>query len=233
VRHDVRVARRPGRYVALAVAVALGAGACGTASDPSPPSGVDELVIPTPSPDPSDFVPAVDNPWFPLKAGSSWTYRASGTPTGTVTVRVLSSPVPIAGVTTTALERTDPSGAATVDYYAQDRHGNVWWFGREGEWRAREAGAEAGLAMPEHPRRGDGWRTAYQPGVVEDQASVASVDDDVTTPAGKYDDLVVLDTSSPLTPGVAMRSFYARGVGLVEAVATEGPISLLELETGP
>ena len=29
---------------------------CGSASVPSPPSGVDELVIPTPSPDPDDFV---------------------------------------------------------------------------------------------------------------------------------------------------------------------------------
>ncbi len=43
---------------------------CGSASVSSPPSGVDELVIPTPSPDPDDFVAAVDNPWFPLEPGT-------------------------------------------------------------------------------------------------------------------------------------------------------------------
>ena len=34
----------------------------------SPPSGVDELKIPTPSPDPDDFVRGIDNPWLAARA---------------------------------------------------------------------------------------------------------------------------------------------------------------------
>ena len=47
--------------------VALLAFGCGTASEPSPPSGVDELTIPTPSVDPGDFVERIDNPWLPAR----------------------------------------------------------------------------------------------------------------------------------------------------------------------
>jgi hypothetical protein len=237
VRHDVWVASGAGWHVALAAVVLLVAGGCGDASPESPPTGVDELVIPTPSPDPDDFVSGVDNPWFPLPGGGSWTYRTTGAPggtaSGTVTVTVRSRREPVAGIETTALERSQPGEETSVDYFAQDRSGNVWWFGREGEWRAGVDDAQAGLMMPAHPRLGDGWRTAYLPGVVDVRASVVSLDQTVTTPAGEYDALVALDTSSPLSPGEVTRSFYARGVGLVEQASVEGPVDLLQLESGP
>ena len=51
------------------------------------PSGVDGLTIPTPTPDPADFVDVVDNPWLPLVADSVWTYAVVGAgPARTVTV---------------------------------------------------------------------------------------------------------------------------------------------------
>src|SRR5690606_28571766 len=62
---------------------------CGSASVSSPPAGVDGLVIPTPSPDPADFVGAVDNAWFPLEPGTTWSYvvtDAAGEHRMTVTV---------------------------------------------------------------------------------------------------------------------------------------------------
>ena len=56
--------------------------ACGGAGQANPekigPRGVDELVIPTPDPDPADFVDGVDNPWLPLQPGTVWTYAVSG-----------------------------------------------------------------------------------------------------------------------------------------------------------
>ena len=234
VRHDGRVARRAGWYVAPVLAgvlSALLAAGCGVAVPDSPPTGVDQLVIPTPSPDPRDFVPHVDNPWLALAPGTSRSYEVTGATTGRLTLTVRDDPVTVAGVVTTAVARTDPGGATTVDYFAQDRDGNVWWFGREGVWQAGEQDAEAGLAMPATPRRGDGWRAAYAPGVVDVRVSVATTDQTATTPAGRYDGLLGLDSDDPLTPGAATRSLYARGVGLVEEVSIDGPVVLVRLET--
>jgi len=220
-----------GRYVALAVVIALATGGCGAASPPSPPSGVDELVIPTPSPDPSDFVRSVDNPWLALAPGATRHYRVLGSTDGTLVITVEDSTLDIAGVATTPVSRTEPTGERIVDYYAQDRQGNVWWFGREGVWLAGEDGAEAGLAMPAHPRLGDGWRAAYGAGVVDVRATVVTTDQVVTTPAGRFTHLVGIDLTSPLDQDGSRRVFYGRGIGVVEEISTDGPIYLSELES--
>ena len=236
MRDDVRVARRTGWCAALAVSLLLALGGCGTASPPSRPTGVDELVVPTPSPDPDDFVRGVDNPWFPLPAGATWSYEATGFPDGaapTATARVLPGTVDVAGVATTSLERTLPDGTTTTDHYAQDREGNVWWFGRDGLWAAGEDGAGAGLAMPAAPRLGDGWRAAYAAGVVDVRATVSTLDETVSTPVGRFTDVVAVDTTDAQVPQSGTRSLYARGVGLVEQVALEGPVVELRLQTGP
>jgi hypothetical protein len=233
VRDDGRVARGPGRYVALALAVALVAGGCGTASPDSPPSGVDELTIPTPSADPTDFVRGIDNPWLPLAPGATWTYRVAGATEGTLVITVEDTTVDVAGVATTPVRRTEPTGDEVVDYYAQDRHGNVWWFGREGVWLAGEDGAEAGLAMPATPRLGDGWRAAYDADVVDVRLTVETLGQAVTTPAGRYGHALGLDVSYPLEPGTAKRAFYERGVGLIEEISTDGPVSIAELQSPP
>jgi len=147
------------RRAALAGAALLLAGVlsgCAGDARPYPPTGVDGLTIPLPVDDPSDFVANVDNEWFPLVPGTRWTYRPlAGGPTSTAVV--VDGPV-VAGVRTTAL-RSSGGGTSTTDFYAQDRAGNVWWLGRAGEWRAGP-GVGAGLAMPAHPRRGDGFAMA-------------------------------------------------------------------------
>jgi len=232
VRDDVRVRRASG-YVALAAAVAIGAGGCGAASPDSPPSGVDELTIPTPSPDPADFVRRIDNPWLAFAPGRTWTYSVRGAATGELVITVEDTTYDIAGVATTPVSRTEPTGDQVVDYYAQDRRGNVWWFGREGVWLAGEDGAEAGLAMPATPRYGDGWRAAYDEDVVDVRATVETRDQVVSTPAGTFRQVLGIDVTSPLEPGTARRVFYARGVGLVEELSTDGPVYLAELESPP
>lgn len=234
MRDDVRVVGRAGRCVALVAALVLGLCGCGGASSPeSPPSGIDELVIPTPSPDPRDFVDTVDNPWLALAPGRTWRYRVTGQDEGTLVVSVGRTPREVAGLTATVVTRTEPTGERTVDFYAQDRQGNVWWLGREGVWQAGTDGAEAGLAMPATPRLGDGWQAAYAEGVVDVRATVATTDQAASTPSGRYTDLVGLDLTSPLDPDASRRLLYARGLGLVEDVSTEGPVHLAQLEDAP
>ena len=133
----------------------------------------------------------------------------------------------IAGVATTAQVRTE-DGETTTDWFAQDADGNVWWFGREGEWQAGTDGAEAGLAMPETPRVGDGFRTAYQPGVVEDVVTVLVLDGTATVPGGSYDDLLVTEQTSVLERADVERS-WARDLGLVEQSEPGRTVRLAEV----
>lgn len=212
--------RRRATLAGLSLLLLSGAASgCGSGSDPSPPTGVDGLVIPTPSVDPDDFVTGVDNPWLPLPINATWEYDVTGALPGTATVTTLEGP-DVEGVATTAVrtELAPDGGGRTVatDFYAQDESGNVWWFGREGEWLAGEDGAEAGLVMSEHPRVGDGYRQAYAPGVVDLRAEVLAVDD-----------LVTIAVTSPLT-GRTVESSYAESVGLVslETVAGEPEMQL-------
>ncbi len=206
---------------------------CGSASDPSPPTGVDGLTIPTPSVDPDDFVAGVDNPWLPLPIGATWEYALTtggtgGTgSTGTATVTTLEGPyvedVPTTAVRTTIRPDAGPSPEITeiTDFYAQDDAGNVWWFGREGEWVAGDDGAEAGLVVAARPRLGDGDRLAYAVGMVDRRAEVVCVEASREVPAGEYDDLVTVAVTSPLT-GVTEEVSYAEGVGPVLLEVVDG-----------
>jgi hypothetical protein len=220
MRNDDAMGRsaRVRRMLAAGAAVLVATG-CGSASDPSPPAGVDGLVIPTPTPDRDDFVAGVDNPWLPLKTGATWTYESGGEPSTRLSVAVEEGPT-IAGVATTAVRSlATPAGdgevSETVDYYAQDTEGNVWWFGREGEWRADEDGAQAGVAMLDRPRFGDGYREALADGVVDRRSEIVAVDGVADVPAGEYDDVLVVETESPVAGSAEVTSYYARGIGLV------------------
>ena len=206
---------RPARHVvrravagAAGVAVLLVATGCGTASEPSPPAGVDGLTVPTPSPDPSDYVEGIDNPWLPLAAGESWTYRSAE---GASEQWSVAAGPEISGVRTTALV----AGEVT-DYFAQDVAGNVWWLGREGEWQAGTGGAEAGIAMLAKPRVGDGYLQA-EPGP---RAEILALDGVAETEAGAFEDLLVIESTEQ--DGRVLRSFYARDAGLVSRETETG-----------
>ncbi len=205
---------------------------CGTGSDPVPTAGVDDLVVPTPAPDPADFVDDVDNPWLPLRVGTTWTYAVDGDPAQSSVVTVGRGP-DVAGLVTTAVRRTPPDGpaAATLDYYAQDTSGNVWWCGREGEWRAGADGAQCGLAMLARPRLGDGYREALAPGV-DVRSEVVALDGEADVPAGRFGGLVVIETST--VGGPAQRLSYAEGAGLVEVEHVSGlgepPLTLVDVD---
>lgn len=225
------------RYAASPAALPLAAllliglllGGCGAGPTPSPPSGVDGLVIPTPDPRPSDFTTQVDNPWLPLRPGEASTYELVGS-SRTRTVSVTDRTESVEGVETVVVERVLTSGRGrTLEdseaYYAQDRAGNVWLFGEQGPeraWRAGVDGAEAGLAMPATPRLGDGWRGEYAEGVAEDVLRVYAIHQEREVPAGDYRDVLVVDVTSPLVAGTRVRLYFSRGKGLVSSEPIPG-----------
>ena len=236
------MSRRRAR-TARAVTCALGYGvlvACGASPAPQPPTGIDGLTIPTPSPAATDFVRGVDNPWFPLAPGTRWTYdRYANTGSDTLTATVLPAPRVVDGVATTAvrweLRRPGrPPSTLAVRWYAEDTAGNVWWFGQRvirreppvdmlatDSWTAGRNGAEAGLVVSAAPRVGDGYANGSQPGVVESRSTVASVDASVALPSRTYRGTVATHDLSPLEPTRQVQSFYARGIGLVAQQTTE------------
>src|SRR3954454_7862672 len=189
----------------LVAATLSGCGAAGQANpEKYPPTGVDELVIPTPSPDSDDFVHDVDNPWFPLAPGPVWTYDVSGSRAATLRVSVEDGRHVVAGVPCVAVRRTATEADGTVvrdgvTYYAQDLLGNVWTFGEQTirgtphrSWRAGQDGAEAGLAMPARPRVGDGYLHERAPGVA-DRSTVLALDEERTVPAGTFRGLLLTE----------------------------------------
>lgn len=204
------------------------------------PSGVDGLVIPTPAPDPADFVADVDNPWLPLEAGSRWRYRVTtgGEVVERVTVAVTDRAKEVAGVPVTVVREVVREAARgddgevveeTLAWFAQDADGNVWHFGSRGSWEAGVGGAQAGLAMPATPRIGDGFEREHAEGVAQDRARVLALDSETVVPAGVFSDLVATEDTTPLEPGRVERTFYAKGVGMVRQETVSGGTEVVEL----
>ena len=84
-----------------------------------------------PTIDPANFTTTIDNPFFPLTPGTTYTYRGT-TDAGaeTETLEVTDSTRKIMGVRTVeVIDTVFVNGALqefTRDWYAQDRQGNVW-----------------------------------------------------------------------------------------------------------
>lgn len=216
------------RALAVAALVALLAAACGSAPGRIGPTGVDQLTIPTPSPRAEDFVRVVDNGWLPLTPGARWEYTLTGGSARFAVASVTANRPEISGIVTTELLTvfSDAAGRTvrrTWEWFAQDGSGNVWLFGVRGagagsapSWRAGEAGAQAGLAMPAQPRFGDGYALERAPGVAEDRARVLSVSETLQALGERRTQVVLLRVSSPLAPGRERLSWYAPGLGLVQ-----------------
>ena len=160
----------------MAVLVALSA--CGssdeTASTLAPVHGTY-----SPDIDAANFVSAVDNPLWPLKPGSAYHYSGMrGTTPQTDDEVVLRQQRRILGINATIVRDTVSENGRpierTLDYYAQDRQGNVWYLGEDSfelrrgrfvkasdSWLSGVNGAQPGIIMPAHPNPGDRYRLQH------------------------------------------------------------------------
>lgn len=192
--------------------------------------------------DPADFTAEVTNPWFPLAPGTRWTYRETTEDGETVRVVVTATSVTreIAnGVTARVVRDTVTLDGEiiedTLDWYAQDSAGTVWYLGedtaefedgeittREGSFEAGVDGAQAGVIMPASPTVGMTYRQEYYEGEAEDNGEVLALDQQASVPAGEYDGLVQTADTTPLEPDVLEHKYYAKDVGLVLTVDREG-----------
>jgi hypothetical protein len=116
----------------------------------------------------------------------------------------------------------------TIDWYAQDTSGNVWYFGEDtaeyvngavtstaGTWTAGVDGAFPGIVMEASPKVGDSYRQEYRPGVAEDFARIIQIDASTTVPAGSYTNTVVTQDTDLLDATKLEHKWYAPGVGYI------------------
>jgi hypothetical protein len=124
----------------------------------------------------------------------------------------------------------------TLDWFAQDELGNVWYFGEdtreldqagnvvstEGSWEAGVDGALPGILMEARPRVGDTYRQEFYPGVAEDMATVLALNKTVKVPFGTFRDCLQTKEFTPLEPGQFESKYYAYGVGFIRSVLVKG-----------
>ncbi len=200
--------------------------------------------------DPSNFVATIDNPYFPLKPGTTFLYRGvheNGKTPQTDEMVVTHQTKVILGVTSVVVRDTVSSYGKpverTFDWYAQDKYGNVWYMGEDtrevrhghfvkmsDSWEAGVNGAEPGIIMPGTPEPGVQYRQEYFPGHALDQARVLGSGGPIEVPSGSYPNtLLTVETSPQIDPGVAEDKYYVAGLGDVKEETVSGNHEEIEL----
>jgi hypothetical protein len=184
-----------------------------------------------PTINPSAFATEVTHPLFPLPQGKTWSYTEGATKS--VDITVLPERKTLLGVSCMTVHDVVKDGGVieedTLDWYAQDKDGNVWYFGEDtkeldaqghvlttaGSWAAGVNGAKPGLIMPAHPSVGDEWREEYLAGEAEDAAKALSLNAGITVPAGKFTGCLKTFNFTRLHPESNEMKVYCPNVGLV------------------
>jgi hypothetical protein len=229
---------------ALSMAFAIaGCGSDGGDGDSGLPQGTETVKL-----DPADFTTQIDNPYRPLPEGGRWRYEETDTD-GTVSrvdVAVTPKTKKLADgievrVVTEGVREDGELVEEEDDWYAQDKDGNVWYFGevaREYEdgkvkatstWQAGVDGAQPGVVMPAAPKDGLEYRQSHYAGKEEDRGVVLSTDEQVQAPAGYFKDAVATKEYSLLEPKIVEYKLFARGVGLVRVFQVSGGTAHEEL----
>jgi hypothetical protein len=179
---------------------------------------------------PLDFTDQIDNPYFSLTPGTTFSYQGK-TDEGTEVIKVIVTDKTkrVMGVTTLVVwDRVwldDQLIEETYDWYAQDQEGNVWYFGEdskeykngkvvstEGSWEGGVNGAMPGLIMKNKLTVGDSYRQEYYQGEAEDMAEVVSLKEKAVVPYGSFENCVKTKDWSALEPEVNEYKYYSPSV---------------------
>jgi hypothetical protein len=198
--------------------------------------------------EPASFTANVDNPWFPLKIGTTLVYAGTKDGKPAIDVVVASGRTRVIdGVETRIVEdRLWLDGVLeerTSDYYSQDGCGNVWYFGedtavldrhgrvvdRSGSFHAGVDGAKPGLFMEAQPSVGTRFRQEWLPGQAEDTFRVVDLATGVRVPYGAYPAALRTEEKTVLEPNVLDNKYYVEGIGEVVERSVRGPREELRL----
>lgn len=190
---------------------------------------------------PPGFTARVDNPWYPLEPGTTYTYRGvkDGQPSRDVfivthrTTTVDSAPCV---VIQDRLYLSGHLGERTTEWFSQDKQGNVWYFGENtatldkkghvtstsGTWRAGVKAAKPGIFMFAHPTVGRSAQQEFFKGQAEDHFQVLNLHASVRVPFASSHRALLTKEWTPLEPGTIDHKLYLRGVGTVLEQTVKG-----------
>ena len=212
--------------------------------------------------DPADFSPgtAITNPYWPLVAGTAFVYSAQSDEgcavnrvrvTGDTKADFTGEYSSIVAWEVEDKEWLDPQCSGnyalmetTLDWFAQDNAGNVWYLGEDttafdhedecpsaaGAWEAGKDGAVAGVVMLAAPRVGDSYRQEFFEGEAEDQAKILRVDAPVSIGIGDFAGCLKTKEWSALEHGAVEHKYYCpEGGGLMLVEELHGKTVRVEL----
>jgi hypothetical protein len=148
-------------------------------------------------------------------------------------ITVLHETRDVAGIGTRIVEERESKGGELVEvsrnFFALCKeNGGVYYFGEEvdiyedgeivshdGAWLHGRDGARAGLAMPGLPLLGARYFQEIAPEVALDRAEILRLDESLSTPAGNFQNVLIVEETTPLEPDARERKLYAPDVGLI------------------
>jgi hypothetical protein len=216
--------------------------AAGCTSSPQEKASTQEHKSYAPHINPAEFTTTIDNEYLPMKPGTTFIYEAGAERSE---MSITHDTRKVMGVECVVVDHREWGGdkliEKTYDWFAQDKEGNVWYFGEDtkeyengkvvstkGSWEAGVDGAKPGIVMQADPKVGQSYHQEYYPGEAMDMAKVLRLNDSVTVSYGSFDHVVVTREWTPLEPNYAERKYYAPGVGQVYGGGSE----LVDVKTG-
>lgn len=182
-----------------------------------------ELSISVCNPTNGPFSLTIDNPFMPLPMGMIHMLEDSS---NKVQMSVLNQTEIVAGITTRVVEEREWKNGKLAEvarnFFVQAHDGTICYYGEDvdeyqdgkivghaGAWRAGVDQNKPGIIMPAHPSVGQKYQQERAPGVANDRAEHVAVGESYTTPAGIFNDVLLVNEN----PSSTKR--YARGIGLI------------------
>jgi hypothetical protein len=193
-----------------------------------------------PTVDPADFVDRIDHPYIPMIPGTAYVIEGiSDEGRERIEIMVTGETREVMGVTCIVVRDTAYVEGEmiedTYDWYAQDRHGNVWYFGEDsgeykdnvrisshGSWEAGVGGALPGIVMPAELVPGQEFRQEYWKGEAEDMVRIISLDNRLDVEYGSFTRVLKTLEWNPLEPDSMEYKYYAEKVGLIKETSRDG-----------
>jgi len=200
---------------------------------------------------PDDFISDINNEFFTLIPGTTFIYESQSD--GVLEhneVSVTNNTKVVLGIQTIVVwDKVWLEGdlvEETFDWYAQDKSGNVWYFGEDskeiesgrtistkGSWEAGVNGAKPGIIMQGEQKLGKAYKQEFYKGNAEDMAQIVSLNEKVNVPFGTFDNCIKTKEWNSLESGSTEFKFYCREIGFMALELDEeglNPVNLVDIK---